>query len=365
MICHLPPPTTGAAMVSQFAVNAGALHKAFNCDVIPIHMTGEVGELGRLQLSKILNSFKIYFCLFWLLATRRVDAVYITVAIGGFAILRDYGSVLICRLFNVKPIFHIHMRGISARYKASLFYRRLYHSLFAGVEVIHLSPLLYEDVASVVPPDRFHVVANGVPDPLIGLGEVSKKARDVPMVLFLSNLMHQKGPLNLLEASQRLFDEGVDHRIVFVGAPNEPEVMAAIKAAVAKNEDRIALVGPLYGMAKNRLLAEADIFAFPTFYEHECQPLSLIEAMGSGVPVVASCLAGIPDLVHDGVEGLLFEPGNSEQLSFALKRLLTDTILREKMGQAGRRAYLSFYTIDAFEKRFSDMMSGLVPGKVA
>lgn len=362
MICHLPPPTTGAAMVSQFAVNAKALHDAFDCDIIPIRMAGDVGALGRLQLSKIFSSLKIYARLIWLLATRRVDAVYITIAINGFAVLRDYGSVLLCKLFRVKPVLHMHMRGVAVRYEASSFYRRLYRSLFAGAEVIHLSALLYDDVAAVVPPERFHVVANGVLDPLVMLRDASQRQKKVlPTVLFLSNLMRQKGPFDLLDASKCLFDEGIDHRVVFVGAPSEPDVLAAIEAAVVTHKDRIVLAGALYGRAKNKLLAKADIFVFPSFYEHECQPLSLIEAMGSGLPVVATRLAGIPDIVHDGVEGFLFEPENTEQLAIALKRLLTDANLREEMGRSGRAAYLNFFTVDAFEKRFSDMMCGLVP----
>jgi glycosyltransferase involved in cell wall biosynthesis len=359
MICHLPPPTTGAAMMSQYAVRSPLLREAFDCHVIPIRMAGNVGGLGRLRLSKVAGSLAIHWALLRRLSSRRADAVYITIAIDGCAVLRDYASVLFCRAFGVTPILHMHMRGVQARYRGSRFYRALYRSLFKGAEVIHLSPLLCLDLAGVVPPERLHIVENGVPEPAPeGAGERGRKER-APTVLFLSNLMREKGPLDLLAASRKLSAEGVAHRLVFVGATAEEDVAAAIGAA-----DGVVSRGPLYGAERDAALSEADIFVFPSYYEHECQPLSIIEAMACGLPVVASREGGVPDLVRDGVDGLLFEPRDIEGLAEALRRLLLDAPLRAALGQAGRKSYVETYRIEVFEARFVEMLTRLIARRV-
>ncbi len=362
LICHLPPPTTGASLMGQYIVNSRRLRDAFDCEVIPIRMAGKVEELGRMRLSKLWGSLAIYRRLLAILISRRVDAVYLTIAIDGFAVLRDYITVLICRLFGVKTVFHMHMRGVNANYQRSWFYRALYRSLFKKGELIHLSPCLRQDVACVVPPERLHVVANGVSDPRDARapGEPSSKAPDVPTVLFLSNLMREKGPLDLLEASLQLMDEGVRHKLIFVGATNEPEVLTAIEMAKPMHDGQIILAGTLYGADKDRILDEADIFAFPSYYRHECQPLSVIEAMASGLAIVASREGGLPDLIEDGIDGLLFEAQDKRSLTSSLKRLITDMTLRRALGRAARQSYLSDYTIDSFEKRFVDVMTGIV-----
>lgn len=362
MICHLPPPMTGAAMVSQYAVNSLRLREMFDCEVIPIRMASNVGDLGGMRLSKIWNSLAIHIRLLRLLMSRRADAVYITVTISGFALLRDYMTALICRAFGIRPILHMHMKGVSARHDRSRPYRTLYRSLFGAAEVIHLSLLLCRDVESVVRPERLHVVANGVPDPGSGaeaMAPLHENPRP-PTMLFLSNMLREKGALDLLAASKCLHDEGLEHRLVFVGAEADRDVVAAIREATRTDGHRVAFTGPLYGREKDMLMGQADIFAFPSYYEHECQPLSIIEAMANGLAVVASRAGGIPDLLRDGVDGLLFDERDIDGLVDALRRLVSDARLRQALGQAARRSYLKTYTVEAFEERFVDTIAQIV-----
>ena len=85
-------------------------------------------------------------------------------------------------------------------------------------------------------------------------------------------------------------------------------------------------------------IAAADILAFPTLAQ-EALGRSAVEAMACGRPVVASRLGGLPWVVDDGVTGLLFEPGNIEDLAFQLRRLLDDPPLSKRMGEAGRMKF--------------------------
>ena len=94
------------------------------------------------------------------------------------------------------------------------------------------------------------------------------------------------------------------------------------------------------------ILAAIDIFAMPSYWEG--LPLSMVLAMGAGLPVVASRVAGIPEVVSDGVSGLLVAPGDSPQLTKALAALVQDTGLRARLGDAAREFVLPRFGIDGY-----------------
>ena len=75
-------------------------------------------------------------------------------------------------------------------------------------------------------------------------------------------------------------------------------------------------------------------------------PVALMEAMSCGLPVVASDLSGIPELVHDGVTGLLTEPGDTAGIAAALRRLHEDPVLRRRLGSAGRERILAAFDVE-------------------
>ena len=89
------------------------------------------------------------------------------------------------------------------------------------------------------------------------------------------------------------------------------------------------------GNQKWSLLARADILCLPSFAE--CVPITLLEAMGPGVAVVTTPVGGIPDVVKDGVNGILVRSGDVTSIAESLIRMLTDADLRRRLTDAGRR----------------------------
>jgi glycosyltransferase involved in cell wall biosynthesis len=87
-----------------------------------------------------------------------------------------------------------------------------------------------------------------------------------------------------------------------------------------------------------------DLFVLPSFAEGT--PNSVIEAMAAGLPVIATRIGGLPDLVTDQT-GILVDPGNGDALARAMQRLAADRALRERMGRAARRRYESLFSSEA------------------
>lgn len=147
----------------------------------------------------------------------------------------------------------------------------------------------------------------------------------------IARLCEQKNPMALLEAFARGPGQDPRARLVFVG---EGALREALEARV--HELRLRSVRIL-GARSNvpALLAAADVFALTSRWEGS--PLAVMEAMAAGLPVVATSVGGVPELVHHGDTGLLVPPGASVALATALSRLLADGERRERMGEAAQR----------------------------
>jgi glycosyltransferase involved in cell wall biosynthesis len=112
----------------------------------------------------------------------------------------------------------------------------------------------------------------------------------------------------------------------------------------------ITFAGRLTSDAVAAALGEADVLAAPSVPtrggKREGIPVVLMEAMATGLPVVASRLSGIPELVTDGVDGLLVAPGDAGALADALARLAADPAMRARLGAAGRERVVRDFDVD-------------------
>ena len=338
------------------------LRETFDCTVIPIRGNADLARPRRFSLEKLRTALDVFRALFAALRKGGIDAVYMTAAINGSAAFRDLCLLLLCRTFGARRIIHLHMKGLRARYQASLCYRILYRMMFSGADVIHLSESFYDDVSPVVARGKFHVVANGVPDILNRNCDESfcskQCAADPPTILFMSNRFRDKGPLDLLEASDRLHADGVAHRVMFVGAGADPDVERTLNEAAARDPGRVRLHGGRYGAERDALLQTASIFALPTFYSFECQPLVLIEAMAAGLPLISTPEGAISDLVGSDV-GILCAQRDVGALAVAMRRLIEDPQLRGRMGRVARQRYCADFSLDIFESRLIATLSSL------
>jgi glycosyltransferase involved in cell wall biosynthesis len=149
-------------------------------------------------------------------------------------------------------------------------------------------------------------------------------------ILCVSRLVRGKGADMLLEALRHL-----DAELVFVGDGPDRDRLEAL-ARELHVADRTSFAGAVGQDEIRSHFGDADIFCLPSFAEGV--PVVLMEAMASGLPVVTTAVAGVPELVEDGVSGLFVRPARSDDLRDALGRLAGDADLRRRMGEAGRHA---------------------------
>ncbi|HEX3681986.1 MAG TPA: glycosyltransferase family 4 protein [Bryobacteraceae bacterium] len=115
----------------------------------------------------------------------------------------------------------------------------------------------------------------------------------------------------------------------------------------------VRFTGPINPARIREHYERADIFALASFTEG--LPIALMEAMAMQIPCVASCITGIPELIRDGVTGLLFSPGNIDDLTRALRILIGDTALRQRIGEAARLHVIQHYNLHVNVARLAEV----------
>ena len=163
---------------------------------------------------------------------------------------------------------------------------------------------------------------------------------DLPVFLYAGRFSRLKGVFDLLEAAKLLAGKGSEFRLVLIGsgsADEEALLREGIKACGLEWKARVYAATNRY----QEVLDAADIFVLPSYVEG--LPIGLLEAMASGLPVVATRVGGIPEAVRDGIEGKLVAPGDIAALRDALAWMITKPREREVMGtRAAERARTHF-----------------------
>ncbi|SNX74578.1 glycosyltransferase involved in cell wall bisynthesis [Cereibacter ovatus] len=171
-------------------------------------------------------------------------------------------------------------------------------------------------------------------------------------IVFVGRLAAVKGVPVLLDAFAEVLKTHPDARLTLVG--DGPE-RAAIEARAEALGGAVTFTGYLSQDEVAGVLARADLFALPSFAEGV--PVVLMEAMASRLPVVATRIAGIPELVAEGDSGCLVPPGDAPALARALERLLQDPDLRRRMGDAGRAKVEAHHAIATEAARLDRLLA--------
>lgn len=274
------------------------------------------------QVKKLLVLCKaILQFLYWMLFHPEIKIVHVQGSVGA-SFWRKAIFIYIAKFFHKKVVWHMH----AGRF--AVFYQQHRYAVRKVVNksdvIIALSEYWKEYFKNEFPTKRVEIIKNVISAP-----RVHKQQTGYFTLLFLGLLGKNKGIYDLLECIR-------DHKVEFqgklklyIGGNGEIEhVKQLIKEyGIA---DIVIFEGWVSGDKKIELLNKSDAYILPSYKEG--LPISILEAMSYGMPIISTPVGGIPEIVSNGENGYLVEPSNKEDIYKAIISLLNDSDLRNRMG---------------------------------
>lgn len=354
---HMPPPVHGAAMMGQYIHDSRLINEQFECHYINPSLSKSVANVGKVSLAKIVIMIKNVINVVRTARTLKPDLCYYTPTADGWGIFRDLLVVGLLKMQKRKIILHMHNKGVKSFSERHFLARLAYRLIFKNTKVILLAKELYPDIQRYVPISRICYCPNGMP--ITNHGNYERTSVHTPYTfLFLSNMIEEKGVIDLLKACSLLKKKHQEFVCNFVGkwsSVTEGRFFSLIQQLNVEQEVRY--LGAKYGTDKIETLKDADALVFPTYYHGETFGLVLLEAMEYGMPCISTFEGGIPSVVDDGKTGFLIPTRDVASLADKMMWLAKHAEEGLEMGRQGKDKFKREFTLGTFEKQMMKILS--------
>jgi len=304
--------------------------------IVPYHEMVEGVFVHRVLYSKrpTFSRFASYVCFFLEIVRHRPNIVH------GIGIFPD--GLIACLSSRIlrKPLI-LMSRDSDVRLEHPLIINLFWKMILRSVQtmVVKEKESAKRLLRYGIDPQDVFVLSNGVDKSRFRLNRRKCRQRiglrgDEKAILYVGRLEPVKNVESLLIAFARIREEFRDVRLFLVGAGTQMSRLMTI-AAQTRIDHCVNFIGELSPSDVPRYMVAADVFVLPSISEGS--PNVILEALAAGLPIIASTVGGVPDLVTDTREGFLFKAGNVGEMVNLLTLMLRDGQLRRKMSREGRR----------------------------
>lgn len=283
----------------------------------------------------------------------------------GIAFWKESFFILLARSLGVKVVAHIHGSKLDVQFRESDWGHKCLMKIAFSIPnlIIVLSEywqkLIIEEISSTI---NTVIIPNSIEWSIVEAMDRNPLISEEKgcLVLFLGWLSMRKGILDALHAAELIYQQVPGIRFVFAGPIEPGPQIEIVKLACEK----ASLTGCIYfpgivsGEEKVDLFSKASIFILPSY--HENLPVAILEAMAMGLPVVATSVAGVPELIQDGCNGYLIQPGNYLALAERIIHLAINPKLRQSMGEANKDKIRKYYHPKVFALKIEQLYKDLL-----
>lgn len=253
-----------------------------------------------------------------------------------------YGDISYSLSIHGPDVFYnVDKQLLREKIKAARFVRAISHYCLSQLQ--RLIP--YEQW------DRCHIVRCGV-DPQQFSPVDGRQENAVAQLLCVGRLVSAKGMHTLLNSCRRLSQEGVPFQLTFIGDGEDRQSLTSLAQSFGI-DGQITFAGALGQNEVRQAYQQADLFVLPSYAEGV--PVVLMEAMATGIPVIATRITGIPELIEHGKEGVLVPPADSGSLAAAIAELIRSPERRREYATLGRQKVLERYHLDKNCEEMADL----------
>lgn len=310
------------------------------------------------KLTKLLKAICGYIHFAKVLLVDRPDIIHIHSSFGP-SFYRKIPFIYMASWANKPIINHIHGADFDEFYeKASDKKKKQIKKIYGKCSVlIALSAEWKKRLSQIVSEDKIKIIENySVLHKEALKQRFNRECNNI--VLFLGELGKRKGCYDIPAVVREVKKEINDVKFILAGTGSETDEKE-IRKLVDENgvSENVLFPGWVRGDEKDRLLRDADVFFLPSY--NEGMPMSILDAMGYGLPVVSTNVGGIPKIVYDGENGYCCEAGDVFAFSNAIINLMMDNTQREQAGIASMTIVRKSYSREAHLQRMSNIYKDL------
>lgn len=347
------PPNHGSSFMAEQFIEAITSNGDYKLFTINSSSSGNLGSIGKLGIKKIFGVLLFYLKFVRVVSTHSIDIVFIYPSAKGAAFYRDLPIILLSKFFGMRVVSHFHNRGLN---KCGRVEHILKVIAFYNTDAIVLSERLRDEYEPYFMAERIHILPNGIPDMFSGVRYTRNENVNVRL-LFMSNLLRQKGIFILLECLGEIF-ENSKFDLFVAGAEGDVSYTDIEDYVVEKGmKNNVKFLGYLEGEEKFTVMEHIDIFVFPSYYHYETFGLVNLEAMMCEKIVVASNIGGVPDYILHDHSGYLIESGSKESLKEVLVNVISNIDdIAPRVGTNARKIYLENYTLEQWKMQLFNIL---------
>jgi glycosyltransferase involved in cell wall biosynthesis len=363
---HLPPPMSGIGSYYETLL-ASSLPDRVSLKFIDTSSRRRSGsETGRWSFLNLTSA--IGDCLRFAGAVVRHQPQICDIATTyGLSFIKHSVCIVFAKLLGSKVLLHPHCSFYFLYERPGKAWQWLVRKVIGLCHGVVVLSNEWNKLHEVVPGCQIYYLPNAID--LVGYADVgqekieSRSDQSCLHILYLGHLGKEKGSFDLVRAAQAVLEQ--DQGVVFdlVGQEQVVGNVEQLKTQVinAGLENFIHINPAVAGAEKINLFRSADIFVYPSY--HEGMPMAVIEAMACGLPIIATQVGGLPDLVCPGLNGLLVSAGQPDQLANAIHQLVANPQMRFSMQTGSFQLAQEKFDIEKHVLRLLDIYQTiLLPG---
>jgi glycosyltransferase involved in cell wall biosynthesis len=351
MVGPIPPPSGGIASTMEDIVHS-ELSKEYDFDLFSRPFTFPPDVTGR--FGKNLIRAKKY--LRFLMKCLRGRYLFMHIHSPGHRFMPNAVYMLLARLAGIKVLLHLHGNEWDPFYVQVSRRKRFLtkRGLFLASRIVVIRQVWADGIAELGYPHEVSLLRNMIPAVSAGDPKLLAATRSrlnigpddfVVLLVGAGAVGSPKGIFDILEAAPKIAALEDSVRFVVAGGEEEPGQMEEVLGIIEREKlgKWMRILGDIEREEVNLLMEICSVYLLPSYIEG--MPISLMEAMRSDAAIVATPVGAIPEMIENGISGLIINVGAPDEIVDSVVRLKRDDVLRQKLVEGGRRVFRERFEI--------------------
>ena len=272
---------------------------------------------------------------------------------------RLFPVILFAKMLHKKTVIHLHGAKFDIYYSQATNLEKfiIAYGFYITDKVVVLSREWLQKITTFCDSSKITIIPNSVPVNQLKENILKKKCEIPLTILFMGEIGQRKGVYDLLDAIKLLDLDNSQVKVLLCGN-GEIEKVSKYVADLGLKEV-VELPGWISGQEKKKLLDEAYLYVLPSYFEG--LPMSILEALATGIPVITTHVGGIPDAVRDGYNGFLVPTNSPQQIADRIEKVLNDKNLWNRLSKNALLTIKDHFSMKQTEEKLCVLYESLRP----